>query len=259
MNLEIYQVDAFASELFKGNPAMVVPLKEWLSEEVMQDIAAENNLSETAFYVSEGNGFYIRWFTPTLEVKLCGHATLATAFVIFDRGEVIGDEINFNCKSGELQVTRSEKGLTLDFPITESVEIGMPEWSKFVGGSPISAHKCDDDFLLIYNSQKEVLALDPDFSRLKKTKSRGIMCSSKGEHHDFVSRFFAPAAGIDEDPVTGSAHTKLVPYWAKELGKTKLSAKQISKRGGELNCELIDDRVKLAGEGKLYLKGEIFI
>ena len=259
MKLDIYQIDAFANELFKGNPAMVIPLKEWISEELMQEIAAENNLSETAFYVPEGDGFYIRWFTPTIEVNLCGHATLATAFVIFDREEVSGDLIKFDCKSGPLKVERSQDGLTLDFPITESSEIEIPDWVKNIGGNPISAHNCGDDYLLIYENEQEVLDLAPNFLELGKTKTRGIMCSSQSKQYDFVSRFFAPAAGINEDPVTGSAHTKLVPYWAKVLGKTKLKAKQISKRGGELNCELIGDRVKLSGEGKLYLKGEIFL
>lgn len=259
MKLEIYQVDAFANELFKGNPAMVVPLKDWLSDELMQNIAAENNLSETAFYVAEGDGFYIRWFTPTTEVKLCGHATLATAYVIYERGEVEGGLINFNCKSGLLKVEKNEEELTLDFPITTPFEIEFPQWTKHIGGNPISAHNCEDDYLLIYETEQEVLDLTPKLSELKNTKTRGIMCSSRSEEYDFVSRFFAPAAGIDEDPVTGSAHTKLVPYWAKVLGKKNLSAKQVSKRGGELNCVLEGERVKLSGKGKLYLKGYIFV
>lgn len=259
MNLEIYQIDAFANELFKGNPAMVVPLKDWISDELMQDIAAENNLSETAFYVEEADVFYIRWFTPTIEVELCGHATLATAYVIFEREEVEGDQINFNCKSGFLRVDRSGDSLTLDFPIVESVEVEIPYWSELLGSFPVSAHKCQDDFLFIYKSQEEILTLKPNFLELRDINCRGIICSSLGEDYDFVSRFFAPSSGINEDAVTGSAHTKLVPYWAGILNKKKLSAKQVSKRGGVLECELTNHRVKLTGKSKLYLKGNVFI
>jgi PhzF family phenazine biosynthesis protein len=259
MRLEIYQIDAFTSDLFKGNPAMVVPLKEWLPDNLMQDIAAENNLSETAFYVPEGDGFYIRWFTPTVEVELCGHATLATAFVIKHREEVEGGLIRFKCKSGALLVEANGAEFTLDFPITLSVEIDIPEWASFIGEGIVSAHKCGKDYLFVFNNEQEILELKPNFSELKKIKSRGLIVTAKGEKFDFVSRFFAPAAGIDEDPVTGSAHTKLTPYWSTVLGKSILTAKQISQRGGELSCELIGDRVKILGRGVLFLKGEIYI
>lgn len=259
MRLEIYQIDAFTSELFKGNPAMVVPLKEWLPDNLMQNIAAENNLSETAFYIPEGDGFYIRWFTPTVEVELCGHATLATAFVIKHRDEVEGGLIRFKCKKGALLVEANGAEFTLDFPITLSVEIDVPEWASFIGEGIKSAHKCAEDYLFVFNNEQEILDLKPNFSELKKIKSRGLIVTAQGEKFDFVSRFFAPAAGIDEDSVTGSAHTKLTPYWSTILRKSILTAKQVSQRGGALSCELIGDRVKILGRGVLFLKGEIYI
>lgn len=259
MELDIYQVDAFADQIFKGNPAMVVPLKKWLPDNVMQEIAAENNLSETAFYVPEENGFYIRWFTPTTEVNLCGHATLATSKIIFLRNEVSGDRIKFNCRSGLLTIEKSGDLITMDFPVTYSDEVEKPNWIKHVGGKPKSVFSCGDDLLLVYNSESEILELSPNFNELAKTKTRGVICTAKGEEFDFVSRFFAPAAGINEDPVTGSAHTKLMPYWVKELGKNSLVAKQVSNRGGVLHCTLERDRVKISGKGKLFLKGVIFI
>tara|TARA_B100001778_G_scaffold163552_1_gene134344 strand:+ start:725 stop:1504 length:780 start_codon:yes stop_codon:yes gene_type:complete len=259
MKLDIYQVDAFTSDLFKGNPAAVVPLDSWISDDVMQNIAAENNLSETAFYVRNNEGFEIRWFTPTIEVDLCGHATLATSFVVFERKEVAGNQVVFNSKSGALKIDKTADGLELDFPATVPVIAELPSWIKDVGGNPIEAYSCEDDFLLIYDSEEAIRNLTPNFTALKQVPVRGIICSSKSERCDFVSRFFAPGAGIDEDPVTGSAHTKLVPYWAEVLKKEKLLAKQISKRGGELKCNLQGDRVKLSGEAKLFLKGEIYI
>ena len=259
MKLDIYQVDAFTSDLFKGNPAAVVPLDSWISDDVMQNIAAENNLSETAFYVRNNEGFEIRWFTPTIEVDLCGHATLATSFVVFERKEVAGNQVVFNSKSGALKIDKTADGLELDFPATVPVIAELPSWIKDVGGNPIEAYSCEDDFLLIYDSEEAIRNLTPNFTALKQVPVRGIICSSKSERYDFVSRFFAPGAGIDEDPVTGSAHTKLVPYWAEVLKKEKLLAKQISKRGGELKCNLQGDRVKLSGEAKLFLKGEIYI
>lgn len=259
MKLDIYQVDAFTSDLFKGNPAAVVPLDSWISDDEMQNIAAENNLSETAFYVRNNEGFEIRWFTPTIEVDLCGHATLAASFVVFERKEVAGNEVVFNSKSGALKVDKTAEGLELDFPATVPVIAELPSWIKDVGGNPIEAYSCEDDFLLIYDSEEAIRNLTPNFTALKQVPVRGIICSSKSERYDFVSRFFAPGAGIDEDPVTGSAHTKLVPYWAEVLKKEKLLAKQISKRGGELKCNLQGDRVKLSGEAKLFLKGEIYI
>ncbi|MBK20795.1 MAG: isomerase [Flavobacteriales bacterium] len=259
MKLDIYQVDAFTNELFKGNPAMVVPLPFWISDDVMQNIAAENNLSETAFYVRNSEVAEIRWFTPTVEVDLCGHATLAAAFVVFKRGEVADNQVVFNSRSGALKVDKTLDGLELDFPATVPVAAEVPDWIKNVGGNPVEAYSCEDDFLLIYDSEEAIRNLTPDFTALKRVPVRGIICSSTSNRYDFVSRFFAPAAGIDEDPVTGSAHTKLAPYWAKVLKKEKLLAKQISKRGGELKCNLQGNRVKISGDATLFLKGEIYL
>ena len=259
MKLDIYQVDAFTNHLFKGNPAAVVPLDSWVSDDVMQDIAAENNLSETAFYVRNDEDFEIRWFTPTVEVNLCGHATLATAFVVFEREEVMGNHIVFNSKSGSLKVDKTENGMVLNFPITVPLATELPKWVKDVGGNPIEAYTCGEDVLLIYKSEDEIRNLSPNFVALKQVPIRGIICSSRSEEYDFVSRFFAPGVGINEDPVTGSAHTKLVPYWASIMKKDNLFAKQISKRGGELKCELIGDRVQLTGESRLFLVGEIYV
>jgi predicted PhzF superfamily epimerase YddE/YHI9 len=259
MKLDIYQIDAFTSEIFKGNPAMVVPLDNWIKDDLMQSIAAENNLSETAFYVLSDDKFDIRWFTPSLEVDLCGHATLATAFVIFLREEAKGNQITFNSKSGVLKVDKTKDGYVLDFPITIPIAEKSPSWLSYIGGSPLEYYVCGEDSLLIYETQDEIQNLKPNFNALKEVPVRGVICSSKSAKYDFVSRFFAPAAGINEDPVTGSAHTKLAPYWADILKKDKLFAKQISKRGGELMCHLIGERVKLTGKAKLFLIGEIYV
>ena len=259
MRLLIYQVDAFTNQLFKGNPAMVVPLGAWISEGLMQNIAAENNLSETAFYVRNGKYFDIRWFTPEVEVDLCGHATLASAFIIFENGEVDDHKVVFHSKSGVLEVDRTPDGLTIDFPALVPMAIDFPKWIEYIGGNPIEVYNCFDDFLLIYNSEEEVRELSPNYAALKQVPIRGFICSSRSDKYDFVSRFFAPSSGINEDPVTGSTHTKLIPYWANVLKKDKLFAKQISKRGGELKCELLNKRVKISGNAKLFLKGEIYI
>ncbi len=259
MKLDIYQIDAFTNQLFKGNPAAVVPLDSWISDDVMQNIAAENNLSETAFYVRNVEGFEIRWFTPAVEVDLCGHATLAAAFVVFERGDVMKNQVVFSSKSGVLKVDKTADGLALDFPITVPVVSELPKWVKYVGGNPIEAYSCEDDFLLIYKSEEEIRTLSPNFTALKQVPVRGVICSARSEQYDFVSRFFGPAAGINEDPVTGSAHTKLVPYWAGVLKKEKLFAKQISKRGGELKCSLIGDRVQIKGNAQLFLVGQIYV
>ncbi|MBI34741.1 MAG: isomerase [Flavobacteriales bacterium] len=259
MKLDIYQVDAFTSELFKGNPAAVVPLPYWINDDLMLNIAAENNLSETAFYVCKNEEFEIRWFTPTVEVKLCGHATLAAAFVIFEKEGFKNDQIVFNSKSGVLTVNKSIDGLALDFPIINPELIEIPEWISFIGGDPKEAYLCGDDYLFIYDSEKNVRELKPSFSALKEVKARGFICSSKSNSCDFVSRFFAPRAGINEDPVTGSAHTKLVPYWAGIYKKNNFFARQISVRGGELKCILTGDRVKIQGAVRLYMKGELYL
>lgn len=262
MQLPIYQVDAFTDKLFGGNPAAVVPLKTWLSDELMQKIAFENNLSETAFFVPNQTGFDIRWFTPTVEVNLCGHATLATSFVIFNVLKYDKDLILFSSKSGILKVRKEDKWLELDFPMQETSIAEAPDGLiESIGKKPKEIYRASDDYMFVYASQKEIEDLKPNFGALKHIKARGIIVTAKAKSKklDFVSRFFGPGSGIDEDPVTGSAHTKLVPYWAKILSKTELTAEQISSRRGFLKCKLAGDRVLMAGKGKLFLKGKISI
>jgi PhzF family phenazine biosynthesis protein len=262
MQLPIYQVDAFTDKLFGGNPAAIVPLKTWLSDELMQKIALENNLSETAFFVQTDNRFHIRWFTPTIEVNLCGHATLATAFVIFNVLKYNQDTILFDSKSGILKVRKEGNWLELDFPAQAIVPAEAPEGLiEGIGRKPIEIYRASDDYLLVYKSQKDIEEISPNFNTLKQVQARGVIVTSKAKSArlDFVSRFFGPCSGIDEDPVTGSAHTKLVPYWAKIIGKDELVAEQISARKGFLKCKLAGDRVLMAGKGKLFLKGKIII
>jgi PhzF family phenazine biosynthesis protein len=260
MNLKIYQVDAFTKEVFKGNPAAVCPLDEWLDAELMQKIALENNLSETAFFVKKDDLYEIRWFTPTYEIDLCGHATLASAFVIFEVLQLENEKINFHShKSGRLSVEKKEDLLVLDFPSRPvspcEAAIGLIE---AIGKEPKEILKARDYFL-VYENEQEVLDINPNFSKLLEIDAHGFIVTAKGNSSDFVSRFFAPEVGVFEDPVTGSSHCNLIPYWAEKLGKTELFGKQISARGGELFCELKGDRVKIGGNAVLYLKGEIFI
>ena len=257
--LQLFQVDAFASELFGGNPAAVCPLGEWLDESLMQQIALENNLSETAFFVPKKNGFDLRWFTPAAEVKLCGHATLASAHVLFEHLGYDQDAISFFTLSGELIVKKTGDGLVMDFPaVMSEVEPMSEELVKTLGRQPAQVLK-SDDYLVVYEKQSDVEDFSPDYLRLSKLDCRGIIVTARGDEVDFVSRFFAPKYGINEDPVTGSAHCKLTPYWVAQLDKTKLTARQLSKRGGELQCEKIDDRVLLTGQAVTYMIGEIML
>lgn len=259
MNIPIYQVDAFSSKPFSGNPAAVCVLDEWLPDETMQNIAAENNYSETAFFVKEESGYHLRWFTPVLEVDLCGHATLATAFVIFEFIEPSLREVTFNTLSGELVVTKSDDGkLLMDFPASHSKQIDIPEKVfECFDIKPIEAHKCRR-MTLVFESEDDIRNLTPNLDRIAEVEGTiALYCTAKGNDVDFVSRVFAPAGGIPEDPVTGSAHCSLVPFWAHRLGKNYLHAKQLSARGGELFCEHNGDRVSIAGYAALYLKGEI--
>jgi PhzF family phenazine biosynthesis protein len=259
MKIPCFIVDAFAGEVFRGNPAAVCPLTVWLPDAVLQNIAAENNLSETAFTVPRGDEFEIRWFTPTIEVDLCGHATLAAAFVLFTERKFTGVEIRFHSRSGVLKVTRGGEILTLDFPARPPQACALPEaLIRGLGKVPAQVLK-SRDYLAVLDSAAEVRALSPDFAVLKTLDCVGIIATAKGDDCDFVSRFFAPAAGINEDPVTGSAHCTLIPYWAQRLGKNKLFARQISHRGGELFCELAGDRVRIGGKAVLYLCGEIIL
>lgn len=260
MNIPIYQIDAFADSLFTGNPAAVCPLQAWLPDEVLQKIAAENNLSETAFFAREGDGYRIRWFTPGVEVNLCGHATLATAYAVFAFEGHPGDVIQFASRSGTLRVRRDGDRLVLDFPAdAPRREAAVPGLVEAIGRQPVEEWKGRTDYLLVYERQADVEALAPDFTRLRAVEARGIIVSAPGEAVDFVSRFFAPRVGVDEDPVTGSAHTTLTPYWANRLGKNDLSAMQLSRRRGWLQCRLAGDRVEIAGKAVPYLRGTITV
>ena len=258
MKLPLFQVDAFASGLFKGNPAAVVPLTEWLTDRSMQQIALENNLSETAFFIAEDDHFHIRWFTPKAEVNLCGHATLATAHVLFNELNFKGELISFNSQSGILTVAKTGDKLQLNFPADlAKLEETNPEFSKALGTQPIAEFKGRTKHLLLFDSEESIRNMKPNFHLLKQTEARGIIVTAKGITVDFVSRFFAPKVGIDEDPVTGSAHTLLVPFWAERLHKTEMTALQLSERGGQLWCTLAGDRVLIAGKAITYLRGEI--
>lgn len=258
--LPIYQADAFTAKLFGGNPAAVVPLDAWLPDEVMQKIAMENNLAETAFIVNESKGYRIRWFTPAVEVDLCGHATLAAAFVFFNELSHQGNSISFDSRSGILTVTKNGNELMLDFPKDEMKEVPLTnELTAPFAEKPIGAFKGKTDYMLVFSSEAEIATMVPDLAKISALPGRGVIVTAKGNEADFVSRFFAPQSGINEDPVTGSAHTTLTPYWSAQLGKTTLKATQISPRRGDLACTLQGDRVLIAGEGRLYLKGEIFV
>lgn len=262
MGLTIYQVDAFAENIFSGNPAAVCVLDAWLSDEHMQQIAQENNLSETAFLVPDGNTYHIRWFTPGLEVDLCGHATLASAWVLFNFFEKEAESISFfSPRSGPLSVNKGEDDeLVLDFPVDTVREIpAIEDLNKAIGKKPLKTFMGKTDVMLVFDSQSEIENLRPDYNALMALDVRGVIVTAPGNEVDFVSRFFAPQSGINEDPVTGSAHTTMIPYWADQLGKTSLKARQISARGGNLSCQLIGDRVNIGGKAVLYMRGELFI
>lgn len=259
--INIYQIDAFTDKVFSGNPAAVCLLNEWLPDEMMQNIGAENNLAETAFLVKRAEDYEIRWFTPTLEVALCGHATLASAHVLFHHLNHPEDTIQFFSRhSGHLSVTKKEENLTLDFPSDIAKEVDGPqEILDAMNLKPEGVFQGRTDYMLLFKDQHEIEQLNPDMALLKKFRARGVIVTAPGDHVDFVSRFFAPGSGIDEDPVTGSAHTTLTPFWSERLNKKLLHAKQLSKRGGDLVCELVDQRVKITGKAITYLKGEIHI
>lgn len=259
MKLKQYQIDAFTDRAFGGNPAAVVPLSAWPDDSLLQAIAEENNLSETAFFVAADNGYQLRWFTPVREVDLCGHATLATAHVLFAILGHAGETIFFTTRSGELRVTRQGKKLTMDFPASRPIPCGMPEaLEQGLGRRPIEVLAADD-YLAVFDSEASVRAIVPDQALLGRLDLRGVIVTAPGAEADFVSRFFAPRFGIPEDPVTGSAHCLLAPYWAERLGKKILTAQQVSKRGGSLTCELHGDRVLLSGSAVTFMEAEIFI
>lgn len=260
LELPIYQIDAFADRLFAGNPAAVVPLQTWLPEATMQAIAAENNLSETAFFVADGSDFALRWFTPAWEVPLCGHATLASAHVLMTLLEPGRTAVRFQSKSGPLTVTKAGDLYTLDFPardIVDDVAGDFDAVAEALGARPVWLKRSAYRYLALFENAAQVAGLVPDMGKLKATPNGACMVTAPGGDCDFVSRYFAPKYGIDEDPVTGSAHSTLIPFWAAKLGKKKLLARQISKRGGTLHCEDRGDRVAFAGTAKLYMTGTI--
>lgn len=260
MKLRLWQVDAFTDRVFGGNPAAVCQLEEWLPDITLQSIAGENNLSETAFFVGRAGNYELRWFTPTVEVDLCGHATLASAYMIFEHVELGRQQVVFQTrKAGVLTVERQADLLSMDFPARPAKPIAaMPALNAALGASPVELRQSSRDHLAVYSSAADVLALKPDFAALAKLDCWAVIVTAPGENGvDFVSRFFGPAQGVNEDPVTGSAHCTLIPYWAERLGKSELLAHQVSQRGGVLKCKILGDRVNIAGQAVLYMEGKI--
>ncbi len=257
--IPLYQVDAFTSEVFGGNPAAICPLENWLEDEVLQAIAVENNLSETAFFVREGEDFHLRWFTPGAEVDLCGHATLATSYVIANYLEPGRESIGFRSRSGRLEVTRDGELYTLDFPVLESEPCDCPLLLQEALNAEVQETLDGMDLMAVVGNEAAVRGLKPDMGKIAELETRGVIVTAPGEDCDFVSRFFAPKHGIPEDPVTGSAHCLLAPYWAKQLGKSRMTARQLSARGGELVVEIKGDRVLISGRAAPYMTGTIRI
>lgn len=256
MKLPIHQIDAFAEASFRGNPAAVCPLDVWLPDWLLQSIAEENNLSETAFYVGRDAEYNLRWFTPTKEVDLCGHATLAAAHVIFGQNPDL-TRITFQSRSGPLHVSKDSELLSLDFPAQMGEQCDVPDnLTRALGSRP---HECFRamDYLAVFDTEADIAGMMPDFHMLKTLDLRGVIVTAPGQNSDFVSRFFAPNYGIDEDPVTGSAHCILAPYWAQRIGKSNLSARQLSKRTGTLQCRVSGDRVFISGRTVPYMEGII--
>jgi len=259
MKLKIYQIDAFASRVFEGNPAAICPLDEWLDKNIMQKIAMENNLSETAFFVKNDDSYEIRWFTPTVEVNLCGHATLASAHLIFNIVDPDKDSITFNSKSGPLYVKQMNGLISMDFPAEPAHPCETPQAIiDAFGVTPVQVLK-SVDYIVVFDESNDLRSFKPDLEKLKELDLRGVCITAKDTSYDFVSRFFAPNYGIDEDSVTGSAYTQLMPYWSEKLQNNELRSKQVSSRGGELFCTLDKDRIKISGRAVTYLSGEIEI
>lgn len=259
MDLKMYQVDAFADKLFEGNPAAVCPLEKWLSDDQMQSIAMENNLSETAFYVPTQTGYHIRWFTPTNEVELCGHATLASAYVLFNVMGFKEDYIEFQSRSGILTVTKKNEWLVMDFPAQPPVSCDMPDAIvRAFSDRPAQCLK-SEDYLVTFDYEAQVISAIPNLAALTELGLRAVIITAPSAQYDFVCRVFAPKYGIAEDPVTGSAFTQLAPFWSTKLGKSSLFAKQVSMRGGEVTCELVGDRVLISGKAVMYLEGIVQI
>lgn len=257
MKLPIYQIDSFADRRFRGNPAAVVVMTEWLPDGVLQAVAQENNCSETAFVIPNGDLFELRWFTPAVEVDLCGHATLASAYALFHHGYASDDEVVFRYRGGTLSVAREGDLLAMDFPARLPVPIDPDATvAAALGAAPRELHRARD-LLAVFDTQAEIEALAPDMPAISALDTFAVIATAPGSRSDFVSRFFAPGAGVPEDPVTGSAHCTLVPYWSRRLGRSSLHALQLSQRGGELFCEDRGERVKIAGRAVEYLRGEI--
>lgn len=257
MNIQQFQVDAFAARIFEGNPAAVCPLTAWLDDHLLQAIAEENNLSETAFFVPSAKGFQLRWFTPVTEVDLCGHATLATAHVLFTALGYADTTITFETRSGELVVERDGDQLVMDFPaVVPHPCAAPPALLEGLGHMPTEVWVADD-YIAVFDNESVIHAITPNQDKLRELGRRGVIVTAPGQEVDFVSRFFAPKFGIPEDPVTGSAHCELTPLWAEKLGRTRLRARQLSKRGGEVGCEWRGERVLLAGRAVLFLEGVI--
>lgn len=260
MKQKIYQVDAFTNKVFSGNPAAVCPLEQWLDDSTLQNIAAENNLAETSFFVKTPEGYHLRWFTPKTEVDLCGHATLAAAYVLFRFMHYAEEVISFRSRSRKLTVSRDGSWLTLNFPADKVGEVAISnEYAACFDKKPALIIKGLSDLMFVYDTYADIRDIQPDLRHIAKLPFRGIIVTSIGMDTDFASRFFAPACGIDEDPATGSAHTTLAPYWSKRLGKNELTARQISERGGFLKCKLVNDRVEISGQAAFYMEGEIEI
>jgi PhzF family phenazine biosynthesis protein len=259
--MQVYIVNAFTLEKFGGNPAAVVPLREWLPDLSLQQIAAQHNLSETAYFIPQEDGFAIRWFTPTVEVDLCGHATLASAHILFTKLGYEQERISFESRSGRLSVQKSSDGkITLDFPTNDPTEIPPLEAiEQGLALKPLAFYKSPFDYMAVFENQAAIEDLSPDFSLLACIPGRGLITTAPGNQADFVSRCFYPQSGINEDPVTGSAHTVMTPYWARRLGKNRLSAIQVSRRKGYLDCEWLGDRVLISGHAVSYLEGTIDI
>jgi PhzF family phenazine biosynthesis protein len=257
MKLNLFQIDTFTNEVFKGNPAAVIPLETWLPNETLQCIAQENNLSETAFFLKKNSYYEIRWFTPFREVNLCGHATLAAAFVIIEILNYHSDKITFESKSGRLIVEKKGSLFKMDFPSQKPEKCNSPKiLDEALGVKPLACY-FNEDYVAIFENEELILNIKPNFHKLKKIDTRGVIITAPGVKYDFVSRAFFPRYGINEDPVTGSAHTKLIPYWFQKTGKSKYTAKQLSKRGGKLICEYNIDRVIISGTAVLYMNGNI--
>ena len=257
MDIPIYQVDAFAGKVFAGNPAAVCPLEDWLAEDTMQAIAEENNLPETAFIVANGEDFDIRWFTPQVEIDLAGHPTLATAHIIFTELDPGRESVRFHTKIGDtLDVVLEDGKVMMDFPARPPGPRDVGDVAGALGAEPVEILAARDGFA-VFETQAQVAALVPDMARVAELDVLGTICTAPGDDCDFVSRFFAPGAGIPEDPVTGSAHCTSIPYWAERLGKEKMFARQISKRGGEVQCEYLGERVRIGGEAATFMRGTI--